>query len=130
MFLPGNKDKVKEMGLLGHWSNHKKYTNEIDKDLDVLNKLFKRGELSDMDVLLGLGGIQCQARAKFIKTLPALNQLFFESVVDGDFSHIVDHPSINNDGFPVDKRHYTHTFEELNQLIKSIKFTGTQYSKV
>ena len=130
MFLPGNKDKVKEMGLLGHWSNHKKYTNEIDKDLDVLNKLFKRGELSDMDVLLGLGGIQCQARAKFIKTLPALNQLFFESLVDGDFSHIVDHPSINNVGFPVDKRHYSHTFEELNQLIKSIKFTGTQYSKV
>ena len=32
MFLPGNKDKVKEMGLLGHWSNHKKYTMDMDKD--------------------------------------------------------------------------------------------------
>ncbi len=63
IFLPDNKDLAKTLDLPGHWSNHRKYTDSISGDLDVLNEQFRHGKLSDMDVVLGLGDIQRRARS-------------------------------------------------------------------
>lgn len=61
-FLPGSKDLAQKTGLPGHWSNHKNYTADIDAKVNALNNMFKRGELSDSDVVIGLGNIQRNAR--------------------------------------------------------------------
>ncbi len=61
IFLPDNKDLAKTLDLPRHWSSHRNYTESIKSDLHVLNEQFRRGKLSDMDVVLGLGDIQRRA---------------------------------------------------------------------
>ena len=63
IFLPDNKDLAKTLDLPRHWSSHRNYTESIKSDLHVLNEQFRRGKLSDMDVVLGLGDIQRRARS-------------------------------------------------------------------
>ena len=61
IFLP-DKSSVKNIDLPGHWSNHKSYTSNVKVDLSTLNAAFKRGELSDLQLALGVKQVQDNAR--------------------------------------------------------------------
>ena len=61
IFLP-DKSSVKNIDLPGHWSNHKNYTSNVKVDLSTLNAAFKRGELSDLQLALGVKQVQDNAR--------------------------------------------------------------------
>jgi RHS repeat-associated protein len=58
IFLPGSEDLAKKIGAPGHWSSHPEYTSQIKAKLDMLNKMFNRQQISDVDLLLGIKNIQ------------------------------------------------------------------------
>jgi RHS repeat-associated protein len=61
-FLPGSKQLAKVLNLPGHWSNHPDYTKAIARKVEDLNRSFLTGQLSDMDLVLGISRIQTFAR--------------------------------------------------------------------
>jgi RHS repeat-associated protein len=58
IFLPGSRKLASQIGLPGHWSNHRQYTTRIDSRVDALNQMFKSGQLSDTQLVLGIRNIQ------------------------------------------------------------------------
>lgn len=73
--------------------------------------VLKLNQLERLSVLLSLDDIH------FVGNFPALKRLGFRSVEDGDLNAIVNHPSMTGVGFPGNKKHYSHTREELNGLL-------------
>ncbi len=61
MFLPGSERMAKLLAMPGHWSGHSHYTNQIRRQLDHLNNMFKCWRLSDMQLALGIKAIQRSA---------------------------------------------------------------------
>lgn len=62
IFLPGSSKLAKIMDIPGHWSNHPQFTAAIQTELDRLSAVFGRGQLSDTQLVLGIGRIQNIAR--------------------------------------------------------------------
>ena len=60
VFLP-DKKSVEYVALPGHWSNHSAYTTAVANRVRAFNKVAP--ELSDTQLVLGLGDIQSWARA-------------------------------------------------------------------
>jgi len=61
-FLPGSSQLAQDMGIPGHWSNHPQFTSQVEAELARLNRRFLSGQLSDMQLILGVREIQNAAR--------------------------------------------------------------------
>lgn len=62
IFLPGSQSLAKTLGLPGHWSSHRLYTEAVNRKLTDLNRVFLAGRLTDTQLALGIGKIQSFAR--------------------------------------------------------------------
>ncbi|PHM73081.1 RHS repeat-associated core domain-containing protein [Xenorhabdus kozodoii] len=60
IFLPGTKDLADKIGIPGHWSNHNKYTAQVEEKLIKLAE--NANKLSDIQLALGVKKIQDWAR--------------------------------------------------------------------
>ena len=62
IFLPGSQSLAKTLGLPGHWSSHRLYTEAVNRKLTDVNRVFLAGRLTDTQLALGIGKIQSFAR--------------------------------------------------------------------
>ncbi|OKO95297.1 hypothetical protein Xedl_03950 [Xenorhabdus eapokensis] len=60
IFLPGTKDLADKIGIPGHWSNHNKYTAQVEEKLIKLAE--NANKLSDIQLALGVKKIQDWAK--------------------------------------------------------------------
>ncbi|WP_071059285.1 AHH domain-containing protein [Pelistega sp. MC2] len=64
ILLPGKKLKSNGSPLPGHWSNHKQYTKDISKYLDIVDK--RKEQWDDDTLLAAIRTIQENARCGLV----------------------------------------------------------------
>jgi hypothetical protein len=86
----------------------------IEKCKNLSDFSFLKGNTTIQDLFVSeLDSIQ------FVKTMPNLEKINFWDCKDGDMTPLLEAPKLRNINFYPNKKHYSHTIEQIRELIKN-----------